>query len=102
MNIWNGAFASPLRKHRLYTGSIENHIDIASITQLDADEEQELMDEFENAESDLVIIGDGDISWLVRVGFNGEDATLYEFVIQSDEEPSEEEAKALIGHELSH
>jgi hypothetical protein len=102
MTIWNGAFASPLRKHRLYTGSIENHIDVNSITQLDADEEQELMDDFEDAESDLVIIGDGNISWLVRVGFNGDEDTLYEFVIQADEEPSEDEAKALIGHALSH
>src|SRR5690606_3540793 len=101
MTIWNGAFASPLRKHRDYCGDIRNHImareeplmlDDAEASRLASSGEEE-----DDESIDVEELGEGDIPWLCTISFTKDEDSEYEFIIWSDEEPSPEEIVELVG-----
>lgn len=88
--MWDGKFLPVVRKHRLYTGDIENHIEVKSVEEIDV----------EDIPAKLKRLGKGETAYLVTVGFtDGED--LYEYVIYSDEEPSTGKIKHEVGHDLT-
>ncbi len=83
-SFWKGSFSPQLRKHRLWTGDIENHIQIFSI-------EYEVFDENTPLESKVVYISAGFIE--------GEGS--YSFEEEIEEIPiSDEDAMSIVVGQL--
>ena len=104
-NDWGGLFLHPMMKHyrhkkekdERHPHELPEHITINSVTQLTDDEVEE---HDEDIESDFPIdeleqLGDGAIPWLVTMSFIGY-KTPYEFVVNSDEEPTHDELKQML------
>lgn len=93
MTFWNGSI---IRKHRLFTGDISNHIEVKSITQLDDDEIDAVDEDLEDG-VDLVQINEGTgVPYLVVVGWKPGGDKAYEYVVWSLNDINEENAVAAI------
>lgn len=91
MYDWKGVFVPlDMQKHRLGTGDIENHLEIVSVEEIDRDD----------APSDIKELGSGEVAYLVTVGFIDSNEEAYQYVMFSDEEPSEDDVKHEVAHSL--
>lgn len=98
---WGGMLTPGLLKHKVHRKQkhpehMINHIIIDSITMLTDDEIQAYDEDFESDldYDQLLELGDGGISWLVTMHWDGEIQT-YDYVLNMDE-PEELTAKILI------
>lgn len=91
---WNGLFTPPLRKHRLGTGDIKNHIEIKHVEKLD--DPDDLPEDAGDELGQITELGVGDIPWLVTIGWVASGDTEYEYIILSDEKPSDDQAQGMI------
>jgi hypothetical protein len=92
--MWNGMFWPTTTKHRHHPKThhpqhLINHLKVDSIEPIDSVDEG------------LTILGDGEIEWLIRIHFIENESEKYEYIYESDEEPSENEVLEAIALDLN-
>ena len=102
---WGGAFMHPIMKHyrhkkergERHPDELPEHINIVSVTLLTDDEidEHDADPDSDFDIEELSVLGEGNLPWLVTMSFVA-DGSPYEFLVYSDEEPSESWLKGVL------